>query len=284
MEHHETITCSDGVELAASVFGGATPDWIVINSAMGVRRQFYRALANYLAEAGFHVVTYDYRGIGESLTGSVNDNEARLYEWGELDFDAVLRHVQQERAARTIAVIGHSVGAQIVGLSAANESIDAVVAVATQSGYWRNWTGLGRIGMYLLWHVGLPGVTRAVGHFPGRLVGGSVDLPPGIARDWAACGRDPDYIRGSYARESDRHFATLRAPVLALSITDDRYAPRAATEALLAWYENAPHEIVEVTPKLLGVRQIGHFGWFRQEIGTRSWQQTLNWLRETTTG
>ena len=31
----------------------------------------------------------------------------------------------------------------------------------------------------------------------------------------------------------------------------------------LAWYENAPHELVEVTPKWLGVKKIGHFGWFR---------------------
>ncbi len=281
MEHYTKIPCSDGVDLAASVFSGDSENWVIVNSAMGVRRHFYRELANYLADAGFHVVTYDYRGIADSLTGRVNDSKARLYEWGELDFDAVLRHVHEERGARSVAVVGHSVGAQIIGLSASNKAVDAVVAVATQSGYWRHWSGFGRLAMFLLWHVGLPALTRVVGHFPGRLVGASVDLPPGIARDWAACGRDPKYIRGSYARESDRYFATLRAPILALSIADDTYAPRAATEALLAWYENAPQELVEVTPQWLGVKKIGHFGWFRRATGTRSWQQTLNWLRRT---
>ena len=41
--------------------------WLLINSAMGVRRRFYRHLAGHLAEQGIGVLTYDYRGMGDSV-------------------------------------------------------------------------------------------------------------------------------------------------------------------------------------------------------------------------
>lgn len=39
---------------------------LLINSATGVKQQIYFSFAKYLAEKGFTVITYDYRGIGES--------------------------------------------------------------------------------------------------------------------------------------------------------------------------------------------------------------------------
>lgn len=284
IEHDKTLQCEDGTRIVASVFHSAGCDhWIIINSAMGVRRQFYRALANFLAAAGFNVVTYDYRGIAESAPAKIRDSKARLYEWGEQDFNAVLGFVCNEQP-QSLSVIGHSVGTQIIGLAELNARIDAVVAVASQSGYWKHWHGLPRLGIWLLWHMVLPPIATVLGYFPGALAGGSVSLPGTIARDWARYGRDPDYIRGAHARESDQYYSQLKAPILALSISDDRYAPRAATEALLSWYDNAGHEIVEVTPQSLGVTRIKHFGWFRPDIGTRSWQLVVDWLANVVPG
>lgn len=272
------IVCADGYRLRASLYAAQGERTLIINSAMGVHRHFYRGLARFLNERGYRVITYDYRGIADSAPASLRDCEARLHEWGELDLDAVLRHAREAYPTARLAVLGHSVGVQIIGLAPANHCIDALVAVATQSGYWKHWRGLGRLGMFALWHFVLPAVTRIAGRFPGRFAGASVSLPKHVALDWARYGRDPDYLRGRHKRASDRYFATLRAPILALSIADDGYAPRAATEALLAWYENAPHELRVIAPHDLGVEKIGHFGWFRQRIGASSWAEVCGWL------
>lgn len=256
---------------------------VIVNSAMGVHRHFYRQLATFLQANNLRVLTYDYRGIGDSAPAKLRASDARIHEWGELDLAAVIEHVTSRWPDGRLVVVGHSVGMQIVGLAANNSRIDAVVAVATQSGYWKHWRGAGRIGMFLLWHLALPLVVALAGQFPGRLAGGSVGLPPQVALDWARYGRDPDYLRGRHARASDHYFSTLRAPILALSIADDGYAPRAATEALLAWYENAPHELRVIEPRALGVARIGHFGWFRQRIGEPSWRAVLEWLGQRAT-
>ena len=39
---------------------------LLINAATGVKQQVYFSFAKYFAEKGFTVITYDYRGIGES--------------------------------------------------------------------------------------------------------------------------------------------------------------------------------------------------------------------------
>lgn len=272
------IICDDGYALSASLFAAQREPLIVINSAMGVSRHFYRPLAAFLHAGGYQVLTYDYRGIGESAPASLRRSPARLYQWGELDFDAVLRFGSAHLRAPAIGVTGHSVGAQIIGLAASNDRVSAVLAVATQSGYWGHWSGRGKIGMFLLWHLVLPSITLVAGHFPARLGGGTMGLPPQVALDWARYGRDPHYLRGRHARASDRFFRQLEAPILALHITDDSYAPLAATEALLSWYENAPHELRHISPESLGVERIGHFGWFREPVAASSWRDALGWL------
>ncbi|HAN84745.1 MAG TPA: alpha/beta hydrolase, partial [Micrococcus luteus] len=39
---------------------------VVIASATGVKATYYRRYAEFLASHGFHAVTFDYRGVGES--------------------------------------------------------------------------------------------------------------------------------------------------------------------------------------------------------------------------
>ncbi len=275
-----TLVCADGTRLAATVLPGDNGGCIVINPAMGVRRQFYAPLAEALNGAGYSTITFDYRGVAGSAPVDLRRCRARLYEWGECDIEAALRHARDERHEKT-GVIGHSVGSQLLGMAESSAAIDAIVMVASSSAYWGHWHGLPRIGLLAVWYGVIPVVTRLFGRFPAALAGGNVDLPPLIARDWARCGRDPDYVRGRYARASDRNYARVRAPILAVSVSDDGYAPRAATEALLQWYAAAAERtLIDLTPASLGVDRVGHFGWFRSPIGQSVWPETIAWLDE----
>ncbi|MEQ8807570.1 MAG: hypothetical protein RIE59_00765, partial [Imperialibacter sp.] len=68
------LTASDGYQLSAQLFKASTPSkaLVVIASATGVPKPYYSKYAAYLAETGlFNVLTFDYRGIGESLHGPV---------------------------------------------------------------------------------------------------------------------------------------------------------------------------------------------------------------------
>ena len=62
------IPARDGYALAATLYRptGAARGAVIVSSATAVPRRFYRHFAAELAGAGYTVVTYDYRGIGDS--------------------------------------------------------------------------------------------------------------------------------------------------------------------------------------------------------------------------
>ena len=63
-----TLAARDGVKLAATFFEPTTSNGmaVLMNSGTGIPRQFYGALGKHLSARGIAVLTYDYRGIGQS--------------------------------------------------------------------------------------------------------------------------------------------------------------------------------------------------------------------------
>src|SRR3954468_15068677 len=63
-----TVPATDRYLLGATLFlpRGTKRHAVLINSATAVPRKIYRGFAGYLAGRGCAVLTYDYRGIGDS--------------------------------------------------------------------------------------------------------------------------------------------------------------------------------------------------------------------------
>jgi predicted alpha/beta hydrolase len=182
-----------------------------------------------------------------------------------------------------IALVGHSVGGQLVGLAAGSERLAAMLFVASQSGYWRLWPWPARWRMVLTWHVAIPAVTRTLGYLPLSRLGGGADVPAGVALEWARWGSHPRYVLSWADTRPDARYATLACPLRSLAIADDRfYAPRTPVEALVGMYPRTRSEIVTVTPDQAGVASIGHFGYFRSVHRPTLWPQALAWLGSAT--
>ena len=264
------IRATDGFTLQATLYDARSDRCLVMASAMGVKRRYYDAFARHLAERGISVVTFDYRGIGDSRPPSLRGFEGSLRDWGVYDLTAAIDWVTRELRPKQLFHAGHSCGGQLVGLASNADRLDRLVFVSAQSGYWRHWPPVRRLGLAALWYT-MPSVARAAGYFPTRVLGlGSEDLPRNVATQWATWGRHPDYI---FSANDPAPFARLPTPILAWSFADDHYAPHPAVEALLARYESAP-----ITRRHLTDRKMGHFGFFRR--GNEAlWDETLTWLR-----
>ena len=74
---------------------------VVIAPAMGVAQEYYEPLANWLSQKGFLVVTFDYRGTGRSLKGSLRGFEADLFDWAK-DCSAVLKKLSMRAPNKPI--------------------------------------------------------------------------------------------------------------------------------------------------------------------------------------
>lgn len=271
------LTARDGFRLGGMLYRPAQPNGraVLVNSAVGVRQQFYSAFAAFLEERGFTVLTYDYRGIAASRHGPLRDLKARIRDWAQLDAAAALDELERNAPGARLLAVCHSFGGNSLGLVPGNERYAGALFVGVQSGYWRHWRGTGRAGMWLLTHIVLPSVTRILGYVPAQVFGQGEDLPAGVAAEWAAWCRNPRYAAGALGDEGYLRFA---APIRSYWITDDSYAPRAAAEAILKEYPAARSELVAVDPAQYGRGKIGHFGFFRERFRGTLWREAADWL------
>lgn len=276
------ITASDGRQLAADLFVPEAPlaapkKVALMASAMGVKRQWYRRFAAHLASQGVAVLTLDYRGIGESLVGSLRAEPIDLVGWAQRDLQAGLEFLRGRFPGAPLVWIGHSVGGQLLGvMPEAQLGVERAVFIASQSGYWRNWRGKHAAAIYLLWNGLIPITTAVTGKLPMRAFGQGEDVPRQVARQWAEWGRHPRYIMKYADGRPELAFARFAGPICAFAMTDDAYAPPPSVKVLLDYYAQAKAALREVSPAQLGVARIGHFDFFRERYRDTLWREVID--------
>jgi predicted alpha/beta hydrolase len=268
------LTAADGYRLGATLFEAPAAKYaVLVMPATGVPQTYYAKFAAYLAERGLEVLTFDYRGIGQSRSTDIKQLAARMRDWAQLDAPAALEFLS---SYAKLMVVGHSFGGQALGLLPGPERIAAALIVGSQSGYWRNWPPLGRAWMWPVTHVFLPAIPRLLGYFPSSRLGFGEDLPAGVAIEWASWCRNPTYIVGALGAEAS--YARFAAPLRAYALTDDPFAPAGAVQALLNLYPASKSEIRRVHPRDVGAERIGHFGFFRESFRDTLWREAAQWL------
>jgi len=269
------IQTADRFNLAATTFepeqGTDLNLSVQINNAMGLHQGFYQAFATFLADNGVFVVTYDYRGIGRSSRVPAKEDPARLRDWGEKDLAGVTAWLAQTRPDSKLMCVCHSLGAPLLGLAENANLFDAVVVIASGTGYWRNWDGWESLRLLYGWHLHIPFVARIYGYLPASYFGW--DLPCPVAIDWAMWCRHPE---GYPLTEG---LARLRCPVLIYSFSDDTYSPPRAVNNLKIRFKSADVTHREIKPQDLGVESIGHFGFFKKTAPQSAWLDLLQWMK-----
>ena len=263
------IACADGVRLRGHFFhaapgAAARPLPVLLSPATGVRQQFYWHFAGWLAQQGYAVLVFDYRGIGQSLHGPLARCDARLVDWGQRDQVAALQWLLARCQAAQAILVGHSAGGQMLGLLPNHAQVARLVGVAASSG----WFGGMRLAFALKARLGLrvlmPLASRWLGYAPTSRIGLGENLPAAVARQWgqwcAAGGYATNAVRGQPAQ--DFH-AQVRTPVTVLYATDDDIVTPATVQDLLRTWPAAPRSSLAVRPADHGLRAIGHIHWFR---------------------
>ncbi|HVR43621.1 MAG TPA: alpha/beta fold hydrolase [Thermoanaerobaculia bacterium] len=274
-----TLPARDGFPLRATLFTPDSPPRAsaLLAGGMGIPRRFYARLAEDLAANGFAALTLDYRGMGESVSGPIRALDASITTWATQDLAAALDWIRRELSPRAF-LVGHSAGGQMVGLVPEAESLEGVVLVTAQSGYWGHWPFPIRYLYGALWYGLMPAATRAFGFFPARALGLGENLPAGAAREWASWCRSPGYLFDEIEPADLARYERFDRPILAWSFTDDAYAPPAAVDALLAGFLSAPIEHRRVDPSAAGLPRVGHLGFFRESSRESLWRATIEWM------
>jgi len=268
-KHPLSITVYEPVERPKFVF--------ILNSATGAKQSYYRTFASHLVENGILAITYDYSGIGKSAPASLKNFDTSARDWGENDLTAVIDYVSLNYEYDKLVLMGLSIGGQILGLSPSIGKADALVNVAAQSGYWNLWPFPNKIGVLASWFL-LPTLTWIFGYLPSKKLGIMEDLPREVAMEWARWGRSPKYLFDHFPNAEEK-YAAISIPLWSYSFTDDTTAPGPTVEWMNGKYSNCELHYRRVSPSELGLKSIGHFGFFREQCKPL-WEELLKDLNE----
>jgi len=263
------VTCDDGRVIFATKYPAAQPSrnqLIIINSALGVRQSFYQPLALYLAENGYTVISWDPRSIGESNTGNIKTDSARLRDWGAIDLEAILNHVVDENWSswKNILLFGHSAGGHLVGLCRSINKIYNIILISSGTCGWRLYPIIQWPRLWLAWYLMFPILLKTLGYIPSQF-GIGHDLSKGVASDWRNWSTSKDYLF-SDSTLTNTYYDQYDGAIHAIGFSDDvGFSPPNTIYDLMNRFPNAVKKIKIFQPKELNRNKIGHFGFFKKD-------------------
>lgn len=276
-----TLAVGEGTRCVLRVFESSSMSaprgTVVIPSAMGVAQNYYGRFAEWLSTQGYRAITFDYRGIGRSAPSSLRGFEATIFDWAG-DCDAVIDFAKQRRPELPLFWVGHSLGGQLLGLLANRAQIERVMTVAAGNGYWLENSWPTRRFVWWMWYVAVPVATRLVGYFPGKRLRKVGDLPRGVIEQWRRWCLDREYVVGVEGEQVRARYSSVETPMVSVSFTDDEMMSEQSVRSLHRLYSHAPIEYRRIAPRDIGVRRIGHFGFFRPQFEQTLWTMVPRWL------
>lgn len=269
LQHIQTrevvIEAQDGMELAGTLYQPIQAPYasILLNSGTGIPRTYYTGVAAYLADQGYVVLTYDFRGVGGSRPNSLAGFQATKRDWGKLDMTAAFDRLLRDFPDIPHYVFGHSVGGQLLALMDNADAIDGVISYGSGFGYWGNIKGSYRYFVAAMWYIGIPLFTSLFRYLPAKRFKLGEDLPSGVAHDWARWGKRPDYFIGELGTHPG--FSKLNCPWVALLAEDDEVATEANARPLYDLYPNADVNLRIIRPSEFDVKELGHMSFFSRK-------------------
>lgn len=266
-------------KLSATLFAEGHPKIVlIIASATGVKQGYYQKFAQFIAAHEIAVITFDYFGIGGSLSQPIKSLQNNAADWGRNDLESIIQYAFTQFPDSKIAVLGHSIGGQIIGLAPSSNKLNKIILVAAQSGYWKYWKGIGKVKMWFNWYVLFPVVIQLFGYLNAKKLSGMENLPKKVANQWRNWGKDRDYIMGDSSIE--KYYENIEVNLTAYAIEDDEFAPMEAAIWMSDQYKNANRKFIELKPSNFTVQKIGHFGPFKEKFRETIWLQFLEEIKK----
>ncbi len=232
--------------------------------ALGVAARHYIPLAEALASRGIAVFLHEMRG-----NGSSNLRASRQIDWGyreilAVDLPSSLVTLAPHRGDTPLIIGGHSIGAQFAACYAGlqTDTFERLWLVASGSPYWRNFPAPKRYAFPFAFQF-VPWMADLRGTFPGRALGFGGDEARSLMRDWAKVGLGNRYAAAGLKVDLEAALSRVNAPIDAVLLDRDWFAPRRSMQGLLAKMPHADSRISTLDSAALGTRA-DHFAWMKQ--------------------
>lgn len=269
----------DKATLNGQIIEAQAPKGIVlVNPGTATKTSFYVPFAEFLAENGYHVFLWNYRGFCESRPASLVRSDISFSDIGQWDIPAAISKAKELYPGLPLYCVGHSAGGQQIGFAHNCNELDGMVALAVSTGYFGNMPMTYRIKAHLFFKVIAPVSSVLFGYVKAEKLNLMEDVPPKLAKEWGQwCANKEFFFAPKFAKKKPhlKNYRKLDFPVHVYTADDDEISTAKNVASL--WGKIETHEPVKFTfytaanmPK----KAVGHFGYFRR-ANQSIWQDVL---------
>lgn len=259
----------DGTLLKGHQFTATHPKAaVLLNPGTAIKTGFYVPFAEFLAEQGYHVLLWNYRGFGESRHGSLKGSNILFSDIGRRDIPAAINKAQELFPGLPLYCIGHSAGGQQFGFAPNCNEVSGLITVGSSTGHFGGMPLAYRLKAHLFFKVIAPVSTALFGYVKASSLKLMEDLPPKLAREWGRwCGKENFLFDPEFFNEyrSTSRFHDYQFPVHAITADDDEIATPANSAGLWKHINSSqPITFTCYQSAEMPNKKIGHFNYFRR--------------------
>ncbi|HHU45700.1 MAG TPA: esterase [Actinomycetales bacterium] len=277
------VPAADGYLLRGTVFRpqedpANVKGVVTVHAGTGVPEGFYHRFAEHVANKGYAVLTYCYRGTGRSgLDMDLRNEDIRMSDWITQDTVGVIAWAKEEFAGLPHYAVGHAVGGHGIAYAGPEGTFDAAALVNVRGMRIAKVPSLfGKIRAFALFNIIGPVSATLTGHIPASGWQLTSEPPIGVMRQWAKWARKRDYFFSDPEFDFDARFARATQPFLSIRIPDDYWTEESSADLITDRLSGASSVEKRLARPARG-QGVGYGGYFRRGH-EKEWDEMLEWL------
>jgi len=280
-----SVQCKDGVILKGVLLIPETPKAVVqFNGGTAVKKEFYQPFLEYLSEHNYACCLWDYRGNGASAPADLAASDFTFSEYGTKDMPAIRAYLIERFKGLPLLLFTHSAGGQQIGLMPSLEGYKGMVAFAVSTGYFPDMPFGYRLKSAFFFYLFSPVSVLLKGYVVAKQFGIMENLPRNVMGEWRSwCGKK-DYLFDPlfYGKTiSTGHYQHMPFTIHIIWTIDDPIANERSVTTFWSHVKSMNGITFDrLTPKELGLKTIGHFGFFKKKMKATLWDKGLHKLDE----
>jgi len=252
---------------------------VLLAGGTGIKKEFYLNFSRYICEHGYHVLLFDYRGIGGSKPKSLRGFKAMNHEWGQKDMPAILDWLAQSYPALPKFLIGHSAGGQQLGMMDNHHLFSKALLISSSIGYWKWLSSPYKYFTLFIWRGLTPILLSTVGYLPASWFALGEDLPKGVAAEWRSWCLNQQYFGKYFGTTIQKQFySEVKLPLHFLFPEDDTIATDKTVQSLRGFYTQASITVEKIILREHKLQQVGHLGFFSRKVKNTLWNKAITFL------